>query len=246
MSGHSHYATTHRQKELKDAVKGKVFSKLARAITIAVKTGGGNNPDSNLSLRVAIEKARQASMPKDNIERAISKGAGGEAMEQVVYEGFGPSGVGVIVDAGTDNRNRTGQEIKNLFDRVGGKMAGPGAVSFNFEHKGMIVVNKKTNPDDDMLVLIDLGAEDVEEMEDGYEVYVKPSELYEVKGKVEQGGFTVTHAELTMKPKTYYTVQSVEEANKIVRFLNTIEDHDDVQKVYTNVDIPQEFAESLE
>lgn len=234
MSGHSHYATTHRQKELKDAQRGKVFSKLARMITIAAKSGGPD-PNSNFKLRMVIDKARASNMPKDNIDRAISKAAGGDALEEVTYEGFGPGGVGVIVEAGTDNRNRTGNEIKSLFDRGGGKFAGPGAVSFNFDHKGQIVVAKEANAEEQMLKLIDLGVDDVEEVTDAIYAYATPAATKETQEKLTAAGFTVKSVELIQKPKTYQTISDKSEAEKVINFLDNIEDHDDVQKVYANV-----------
>lgn len=240
MSGHSHYATIHRQKELKDAARGNIFSKLARAITIAVKSGGGGDPDSNFKLRVEIDKAHTANMPKDNIERAIAKAAeSGEALEEVSYEGFGPSGVAVIVKAATDNRNRTGQEIKNLFEKAGGSLAGPGAVSFNFESKGFLLVEKKGDPETQMLALIDLGAEDVEETEDGIEIYVAPEVTSLARKKISDAGFNIKETELIMKPKTLQSVADSGQAGKVLSFLDSLEDSEDVQKVYTNLDIPK-------
>ncbi|OGM24666.1 hypothetical protein A2627_02610 [Candidatus Woesebacteria bacterium RIFCSPHIGHO2_01_FULL_39_28] len=241
MSGHSHYATIKRQKGLKDAQKGNVFSKLGRAITIAAKEGGGPDPDSNFKLRVAVEKARQANMPKENIERAISKASGGEVLEEVFYEGFGPGGVGVIVEVATDNRNRTGQEIKNLFEKAGGRLGGPGSVSFNFEPKGLILVRKQKNLESQILTLIDLGAEDVEETENDVEVYVSPEKLASVRKVVEEKGFEVTSSELIQKPKNFVTVSSSEEAKKTISFLDNFNDHDDVQKVFANLDVPKDL-----
>ncbi len=234
MSGHSHYATTHRQKDLKDAARGQVFSKLGRAISIAAKTGGGADPDSNFKLRIAIEKARAVSMPKENIDRAISRGVGGaEALEEIMYEGFGPSSVAVLVEVATDNRNRTNSEIKNLFEKNGGKMGGPGSVSFNFEPKGLLLVKKEKVVDEQILKLIDLGAEDVAEEADAIEVYVSPHNLSQIQKKVADNGFTVTESELIQKPKNFQDV-SGSEVEKVTSFLEKIESHDDVQKVFTN------------
>src|SRR5258708_1151377 len=235
MSGHSHYATTHRQKELKDAAKGQIFSKLARAITIAAKTGGGPDPDSNYKLRITIDKARAASMPKENIDRAISKAEGGGDLDEVMYEGFGPSGVAVLVEAATDNRNRTNSEIKNLFEKNGGKMGSPGSVSFNFAPYGLLLI-KKENADEQILKLIDLGAEDVEEADDMLEVYTIPSSLSQMQKKLVENNFEVTSAELIQKPKSIQEVTS-DESLKVEKFLENIEDHDDVQKVFTNAAI---------
>lgn len=239
MSGHSHYATIHRQKEVKDAARGNVFSKLARAITIAVKTGGGDDPNSNFKLRVEIDKARAVNMPKDNIERAIARAKiSDEVLEEVAYEGFGPGGISVIVKATTDNRNRTSQEIKNLFEKNGGNLAGPGAVSFNFENKGFLLVEKGDNPESQILKLIDLGVEDVEETNDGVEVYVIPDKLSEVRYNIEGLGYVIKETELIMKPKNLQTVGDPKESDKALSFLEALEEQDDVQKVFTNLDIP--------
>lgn len=246
MSGHSHYATIKRQKETKDAAKGQIFSKLAKAISIAIKTGGGASPDSNYKLRMAIDKAKAANMPKANIERAISKGTGGRALEEVTYEGFGPGGIAVIVEGATDNKNRTTQEIKGLFERGGGNLAGPRAVSFNFESKGLLVVKKKKDTEAQILELIDLGVEDVDEVEDGLEVYVEGGKLNETKKTLEKKGFEITSSELVQKPKTLQTVSDEKTAAKALTFLNNLEDYEDVQKVFANLNIPEEVMKKLE
>ena len=246
MSGHSHYATIKRQKSANDAAKGKVFSKYARAIQIAVKTGGSPDPNSNYKLRMTIEAARGENMPKENIERAISRAAGDSAnIEEVTYEGFGPVGVSVIVEVATDNRNRTAQEMKNFFEKGGGSLAGPGAVSYNFEQKGIILTQKGENPENTMLTLIDAGAEDVEEVDDGFEVYVAPTHTAIVKEKLESMGIKVISAKLIMKPKNMQTVNTKEEANKVLNWLEKLEEHEDVQKVFVNLDIPQELVAEL-
>ncbi|SRR5258708_27118220 len=237
MSGHSHYATTHRQKELKDAARGQVFTKLAQAITIAAKTGGGPDPESNFKLRVIIDKARAANMPKDNIERAISKASSGGTLDEVTYEGFGPGGVGILVQAGTDNRNRTGNEIKNIFEKNGGKFAGPGAVSFNFEAKGLIVLKNGGATDELMLKLIDAGADDIEEVDGEIEVYVAPNNTSSMQEKLREAGFNVITAELIEKPKTFQEVTDKIEIEKITKLLEILESQDDVVKVYTNADL---------
>ncbi len=238
MSGHSHYATIKREKEANDAARGKTFSKLAKEIAIAVKTGGGGDPDSNFKLRMVMDKAREVNMPKDNVERAIAHATStAEAIEEVSYEGFGPSGVAVMVVAATDNRNRTAQEIKNIFDRAGGRLGGPGSVSFNFENKGFLLVEKDADPESQMLKLIDLGVEDVNETPDGIEVYVQPDKLSQTKKKLEEAGFKVTSAEISMEAKSYQTISDSKEASKVMSFLDLLNDHDDVQQVYSNADI---------
>lgn len=246
MSGHSHYATIKRQKEAKDAARGQIFSKLAKAISVAVKTGGGANPETNYKLRVAIDKAKAANMPKANIERAISKGTGGGTLEEVTYEGFGPGGIAIIVEAATDNRNRTVQEIKGFFERGGGNLAGPGAVSFNFEPKGLLVIKKKKDTETQMLELIDLGVEDIDEVEDGLEIYVEGNKLGETKKVLEKGGFEVISSELVQKPKALQTVPDEKTAAKALAFLNNLENHEDIQKVFANLDIPDEVMKKLE
>ncbi len=245
MSGHSHYSTIKRQKEANDAAKGQIFSKLTRAISIAVKTGGGSNPDSNYKLKVAIDKAKALNMPKVNVERAISKGRGGGILEEVTYEGFGPEGVAVIVEVATDNRNRSGQEIKNIFEKGGGSLAGPGAVSFNFEPRGFLIVKKDKNTEEQMLTLIDLGVEDMEEMNDGIEIYVDANVLSQTREKLENKGFDVILTELVQKPKNYQSITEEKKASKILSFLDSLEKHDDVQKVFANFDIPEDILEKI-
>ena len=245
MSGHSHYATIKRQKETKDAARGNMFSKLAKAISIAAKSGGGIDPNSNFKLRVAIDKARSFNMPKENIERALRQAQGKLEVEEVTYEGFGPGGVAVMVEVATDNRNRTGQEIKNIFERVGGHLAGPGAVSFNFESRGQFVVRKETDSEAQMLKLIDLGVEDMEETEDGIEVHVAPEKLSEVRRALEESGFIVTATELVQKPKNYVSVTEPKEASKAISFLDALTEHEDIQKVFANLDVPTEILSKL-
>lgn len=236
MSGHSHYSTIKRQKEANDSKRGKVFSKMAREIAIAVKAGGPD-PDSNYKLRIIIDKARSYNMPKSNIERAISSGSGGATLEEISYEGFGPGGIGIIVKAATDNKNRTAQDLKNIFERAGGSMAGPGAVSFNFENKGFVLVEKNEDPESQILQLIDLGIEDVEESTDGIEVYVLPEKLGEIRKNIEEKGFNVKETELYMKPKSYQKVEG-NDAKKALEFLDLLDDQDDVQVVYSNLEVP--------
>lgn len=236
MSGHSHYATIKRQKAATDAVKGNIFSKHAKAIMLAARDGA--DPDMNFKLRVAVDRARADNMPKDNIERAISKATTEAAsLEEVVYEGFGPSGVSVIVEAATDNKNRTAQEIKNLFAKGGGNMAGPGSVSYNFESKGFLLVKKDENAEEQMLKLIDAGVEDVVEVEDGIEVYTDPQTLSETRKKLIDGGFEIKETEIRMEPKNLQVVDDKAQADRVIKFLDSFEENNDVQKVYSNLDI---------
>lgn len=240
MSGHSKWSTIKRQKGVNDAKKGQLFSKLARAITLAAKQGGPS-PEGNLRLRLLMDEARASNMPKENVERAIKHAAGADsaALQEVLYEGYGPEGVAVIVEAATDNKNRTSQEVKNIFERVGCSLGGPGSVSFQFDHKGLITVEKGSNPEATMLSLIDMGAEEVEESTDAIEVYVAPNELSRMKEKIEQGGIKVSSAELTYKPKSTVTILDKDHAKKVLSFLDTLDDHDDVQRVFANFDIPE-------
>jgi len=244
MSGHSHYATIKRQKEANDAARGNVFSKMARAITIAVKSGGGVDPNFNFKLRIAMDKARSLNMPKTNIERAISNAGGSVSFEEGTYEGFGPAGVAVIVETATDNRNRTGQEIKNIFERAGGRLAGPGAVSFNFEAKGQLLIEKESNVESQMLKLIDLGVDEMEETEDGIEVFVSSDKLSTVRKALEEAGLRIKETELVQKPKTYQTITNPSEAKKAISFLDNLNEQEDVQKVFANLDIPDEVLTS--
>jgi YebC/PmpR family DNA-binding regulatory protein len=245
MSGHSHYATIKRQKEAKDLAKGKIFSKMARIIAIAIKAGGGADPNTNYKLRMAIDQAKAANIPKANIDRILSRAQTAGDYEEVTYEGYGPEGVAVIVDVTTDNRNRTSQEIKNIFERGGGSLAGPGSVSFNFEPKALIVVQKETDVDSQILKIIDLGVEDVNESEDGIEVYVAQEKASETKGLLEKQGFKVTSYEIIKKPKSNLSIQDEKKALKIITFLDSLDDQDDVQNVYSNLDIPPEIAQKL-
>ncbi len=234
MSGHSHFATIKRQKAANDAVKGNLFSKMARSIMLAAK--GGADPDMNFKLRVEIDKARAASMPKENIERAIAKATTEAAnLEELTYEGFGPNGLNVVVEAATNNKNRTAQEIKNIFEKSGGSMGGPGAVMFNFDNKGFLFVKKTTNAEEEMLKLIDAGVEDVNETEDGIEVYVAPGELGETHKKLQELGFEVTETELQLKPKNTMALETPEQEEKILKFIDSLEENDDVVKVFTNL-----------
>lgn len=236
MSGHSHYATIKRQKEAKDSAKGRVFSRHAKAIALAIKLGGSADPELNSKLRFAIEQAKADNLPKANIERILQRSQEMGDLEEVVYEGYGPFGVGVVVDAVTNNRNRTSQEIKNIFERAGGSLAGPGSVSYNFEKKGMFTVKKKADVEAQMLSLIDLGIEDIFEAEDGLEIYVSPDRFQDLRHKILESGFEIISSGLVKKPKNYLLIEKESDANKIMSFLEALEDHEDVQGVYSNFD----------
>lgn len=244
MSGHSHYATIKRQKATNDAAKGNLFSKMARAIMIAAK--GGADPDMNFRLRFEIDKAREISMPKENIERAIAKATTEAAnIEEITYEGFGPGGIGVMIEVLSDNKNRTSQEIKNLFDKGGGSMGGPNSVAFNFESKGFMVVKKNADPDTQMLALIDAGAEDIQDVGGEFEVCVAPDKLAQIHKALSTSGFEVSQMELQMRPKNFITITDAGTAEKIIKFIDDIESHDDVQNVFTNMDIPDEIMQQI-
>lgn len=249
MSGHSKWATIHRQKETTDAKRGQVFTKLGRAIIAAVRTGGGViDPNTNFKLRLAIEKAKQFNMPKANIERAVQHGAGkgeGSGLEEIVYEGYGPEGIAVLVEVATDNKQRTGQEIKNLFEKGGGSLAGPGAVNYQFSSMGYLVIEKPQNAEEAVLKLIDFGAEDVEETEKEIEIYVKPDQMEEMRKKIQEEGFSLKSFELTMKPKNILEINNKEKVSRVLNFMSKLEEQDDVQKVFANFDIPQEIIEQI-
>lgn len=235
MSGHSHFATIKRQKGLKDAAKGNIFGKLSKNISIAIKSGGGVNPDMNFKLRIAIDKAKESNMPKENIDRILKSAAEKqENLEEITYEGFGPHGIGVLVEVVTDNKNRSAQEFKNIFEKAGGNIAGPGAVSYNFDNKGYLLLEKSDDVDSQELTLIDLGVDDIQVAEDGLEVFVPYDELKEFKQKVETAGFKVITAELRMVPKNYVEVTDPTHIEKITNFIETLEEHDDVQRVFSN------------
>lgn len=241
MSGHSKWSTIKRQKGLNDAKRGQTFTKLAKAITVAVREGGGGDPATNIRLRLAIDKARVDNMPKDNIGRAIDRGggvSGGAQLESVTYEGFGPAGVAVVVDAITDNRNRTTPEIRSTFEKAGGTVATPGAVSWQFDQVGVITLAVGGH-DVDALTLdaIDAGAQDVEMVDDVLEIYTSPIELHAVKEAVEAKGYQLTSAQITLKPKQVVTITNPEDVQKVITFLDRLDALDDVSEVHTNADI---------
>lgn len=257
MSGHSKWSTIKRQKGLNDAKRGQSFTKIANVISLAARLGGTGDVESNPRLRTAMDQARVMNMPKENIQRAIDRGLGnlpGQKLEEVTYEGYGPGKVAFIVEAVTDNKNRTLSEVRNMFDRSGGAMANSGSVSYMFEPMGEIRVFSKGGPmDDEILEIIDLGAEDVEDYKDEgdgvniqrYLVYTKSSELNTMSKSITQLGYKIESAELVMKPKIMQTISEPEVAKKVVEFTQRLEDSDDIQKVFPNFDIPEEILNSL-
>ena len=245
MSGHSKWSTIKHQKEATDQARGKLFSKLSKAISVAIKTGGGVDPDTNYKLRIAIDVAKASNMPKANIERILAKKGEEGQLEEISYEGFGPEGIVVIALAATDNRNRTSQEIKGIFDRAGGHLAGPGAVSYNFSPRALILVKRENDIEGQMLRLIDLQVEEIEEAEDGIEVYVSPAQLRRTREKIENMGFSVISTELTQEPKSYQTIEDEAKATRVLKFLDSLSEHDDIQKVFANVDIPEKTLKKV-
>lgn len=249
MSGHSKWATIHRQKEITDAKRGAVWTKITNAIIVAVRETGIGDPDSNFKLRMAMDKGRSANMPNENVKRAIEKGLGaggnGEQWEEITYEGFGPQGVAVMAEVTTDNNKRSAQEIKNYLEKSGGKLVGPGGVAFQFKRVGMIVINNPGNADETMLKLIDLGAEDVEEAVEVIEVYTMPENLEKVKQAILQAGYQINSFELAYKPTTLVAVSNIDAAQKVLGFIEGLEELSDVQKVFSNLDIPQEVANQI-
>ncbi len=249
MSGHSKWSSIKHKKGAADAKRGKLFSKLSRAIIVAAKEGGGD-PAGNLALQNAIEKAKSYSMPKDNIDRAIAKGSGADAdasaFETVVYEGYGPSGVAVIVEALTDNRNRTASDVRHTFAKNDGNLGGSGAVSWLFERRGVVLVPAAgTDEDELMLAAAEGGADDVARDGSSYQVLSAPENLAAVREAIESAGFTIDSAELTMLPKTTVEVADEGDAKKVLRLMDQLEDNDDVQDVYANFDIPEQVLEAV-
>lgn len=245
MSGHSKWAQIKRQKGVADIKRGQIFTKIAKAITIAVREGRGvSDPNQNFKLRLTIDKARSVNMPKDNIERAIERGKGGgkgDEIQEVVYEGFGPGGIALIIEATTDNKLRTTSEVKNTLEKNGGTMATPGAVSYQFETKGLINVKKDNKTEDEIfLIAADSGAEDIEEAGSEFLIYTKPDKLGLVRDAVNEK-LQIVNAELTRKPTMNVIIQDKETAKKILSLMDKIEDLDDVQKVYANFDIQDEL-----
>jgi YebC/PmpR family DNA-binding regulatory protein len=252
MSGHSKWNTIKRQKGVADAKRGKEFTRLGNAITIAVREGGGSgDPSANFKLRLAMVQARGANMPKDNIQRAIDRGLGksgsGGQLESVTYEGYGPEKVAIVVDAVTDNRNRTSSEVRGVIEKNGGTFASQGAVSWMFTDEGLITVNKNGRSFDDLFEkAVDAGAEDVEDGGEFVQVYTKPAELDKVKKVLESKGLGIKGAELTKKASTVVEIKDAESAKKVLNFMEKLEEIDDVSKVYANFDIPDILLEGIQ
>ncbi|HVH00398.1 MAG TPA: YebC/PmpR family DNA-binding transcriptional regulator, partial [Miltoncostaeaceae bacterium] len=246
MSGHSKWATIKRKKGAADAKRGQLFSKLSRAILVAAKEGGPD-PESNATLAAAIQKARDSSMPKDNIERAIQRGAGGgeaDTYESMLYEGYAPGGVAVIASILTDNRNRTAADLRHIFTKNGGSLGTPGSVAWQFDRKGVILVDREGVDEDELMELaLAGGAEDIAEDGTQWQVTTDPADFMAVRGALEEGGVAYSSAEQTMVPKSTVEV-SEKEARQILRLIDELEDNDDVQGVYANFDISEEVLEA--
>jgi YebC/PmpR family DNA-binding regulatory protein len=247
MSGHSKWSTIKRQKGANDARRGAVFTKIAREVMVAARQGGGD-PDANYRLRLAMDKARTVNMPADNIKRAIERATGGgdgDTIEEIVYEGYGPGGVAVLVEAATDNRNRTAAEVRSVFTKAGGQLAGSGAVAWQFEPRGVVVVDRAgVDADEVALAAIDAGAEDVDtEDAERIEIYTSPGDLEAVRRALEGAGIAIETAEVTMVAQNTVPLES-DKARQALRLIETLDDLEDVQRVTANFDIPEDvFAE---
>jgi YebC/PmpR family DNA-binding regulatory protein len=249
MSGHSKWATIKRKKEATDAKRSNMYAKLLRAVEVAAREGGGS-VDSNMTLASAVDKAKSFSVPNDNIERAIKRGTGelgdGQKYDEIVYEGYAAGGIALLVEALTDNRNRTAQEIRHAFTRHGGNLGEAGSVAWQFVRKGVIEVEKASAPDEERVLEVALegGAEDVRDQESSWEIVTAPADFEAVQGAMAKAGIAVASAELTMVPSTTIPVDGTE-ARSVLQLIESLEDLDDVQNVYANFDIPEEVMASL-
>jgi YebC/PmpR family DNA-binding regulatory protein len=247
MSGHSKWSSIKHRKAAADSRRGQQFTKLARAITVAARDGGGD-PDSNPALATAVQKARDASMPKDNIERAIARGTGAgadaAAIESVTYEGYGPGGVALLIETLTDNRNRTGSEVRHLLSKQGGTLGEPGSVAYLFEKRGVIVVDADRYSEDDLMPAIDAGAEDISLDGDVYEVVSDPADLPAVRAVLEQASVQFDSAEVVQRP-TVVVPLGEDSAAPLLRLVESLEEHDDVNAVHANFDIEAEVLEKV-
>jgi YebC/PmpR family DNA-binding regulatory protein len=247
MAGHSKWAGIKHKKAIVDARRGKLFTKLARAITVAAKEGGGD-VEGNPALALAVQKARDASMPKDNIERAIAKGTGegadADALEAVMYEGYGPGGVAILVEALTDNRNRTGSEIRHAFNKHGGNLGEPGSVAYLFDKKGVVVVDGERYSEDDLMPAVDAGAEDIVRDDDMFEVITEPTDLAAVRAALVEGGIAVEEAQVMQRPKTLVPLDE-DGAVKLMKLIDTLEELDDTDTVHANFDVDAEILERV-
>ncbi len=248
MSGHSKWATIKHKKGAADAKRGKLFAKLIKQVEVAARSGGGD-PEANPTLRTMFQKARDNSVPLDTIERAVKRGTGeleGVNYEPITYEGYAPGGVALLIDTLSDNRNRTGSEIRSLLSKNGGSMAEPGAVSWQFERKGYVHVAKSASEDDVMMVGMDNGAEDLQDLEELWQVVADPSEVVALRAALEEAGLEVLESDSTMMPTNSVPIDNKTDAGAVLRLVDLLDDHEDVQDVYSNVDIPDEIGADLD
>ena len=249
MSGHSKWASIKHKKAATDAKKGQLYTKIIKEITMAARNGGGN-PDTNASLRTAIAKAKEANMPSDNVKNAIKRGTGelpGVTYETVIYEGYGPSGVAIIAEALTDNKNRTTAELRNIFSKKGGNLAGTGSVHWMFSPKGYILVDKSKSAEEELMELIlEAGAEDMKSSDKNYEITTSVQDLESVKNALNEKGITPQVAEMTMVPSSTIKITAGDVARQVLGLIEALEEHEDVQHVYSNFDIPDEILESVQ
>ena len=248
MSGHSKWATIKHKKGAADKARGKLFAKLIRQVEVAARQGGGD-PETNPTLRTMFQKARSASVPLDTIEKAIKRGTGdleGVIYEQITYEGYAPHGVAILIDVLTDNRNRTGSDIRTALKKNGGSIAEPGAVSWQFERKGVVIIPATAEEDDVMMAALDAGLEDLVAEGDTWRLTTAPSDLPAVRTALEEAGIPVESADTTMVSSTEVLLDSAEAAKSVLRVIDALEDNDDVQDVYANFDIPDEIMSTVE
>ena len=247
MSGHSKWATIKHQKGAKDQKRAKVFAKLIRQVEVAAREGGGDL-DSNATLRTMFQKARDASVPIDTIERAVKRGSGeleGVRYEPANYEGYAPAGVAIYIECLTDNRNRTGGDVRSTFSKLGGSLAEPGAVAWQFERKGVVILPKKLEEDDLMLIVLDAGAEDLADDGDTWRVVCDPTSLTAVRTALDEAGIAYDSADVTMLPTTIVKLDTAEDAKQVLRLIDTLEELDDVQDVYANFDVSESILTEL-
>jgi YebC/PmpR family DNA-binding regulatory protein len=247
MSGHSKWATIKHKKGAADAKRGKLFAKLARQIEVAARSGGGD-PDMNPTLRTAVQKAKGAQMTNDAIDRAVKRGTGeggADSYEDIMYEGYAPGGVALLINVLTDNRNRTSADVRNVLTKGGGSMAEPGAVGWQFNRRGIVLVEADGVDEDElMMAALEAGADDVEDAGDAWQVTTDPSNAFDVRDALEAAGFTIMSADTPMVSDNLVPVTTVEDAKKVLRIMEAIEDNDDVQDVYSNFDIPDDVMEA--
>lgn len=251
MAGHSKWANIKHKKAKSDEKRGKEFTKVAKEITIAVRTGGGGDPEANSKLKLAIQKAKAINMPNDNITRAIKKGTGeldSDVLEEIVYEGYAPGGVAVMLEIATDNRNRTASEIRHYFSKNNGNLGETGCVAWMFNRVGLISIARENITMDEeefMLKALEIGAEDVRDEEEQFDVITSVDTFLEIKEALEQDGFTIDEADVVMLPENMVEIDDVDVAARIMKLIDLLEDHDDVQNVYTNMTVTDEVMEKL-